>query len=178
MRAYNPCMFHSLNSLLGQAAVERTTLLANHVLGIEPIAMQRLKQHAGRSIQLHFQGWPPLLPPLPTTTFRVTNAGLLEWCDAEAPIEPDLRVDIDASNPALAMLQTVTGERPKVVVAGDAAFATDLNWLIDNLRWDVQDDLARLVGQGPAREVARIASGVAAGVREAARAVGGLVARR
>ena len=178
VRAYNPCMFHSLNSLLGRAAVERMTLLVNHVLGSEPAAIQRMKPHAGRSIQLHFQGWPSLLPPLPTTTFRVTNAGLLEWCDAEAPIEPALRVDIDASNPALAMLQTLAGERPKVVVAGDAAFATDLNWLIDNLRWDVQDDLARIVGQGPARVVARIASGVADGLREAARAVGGLVARR
>jgi hypothetical protein len=34
------------------------------------------------------------------------------------------------------------------------------------------------LGQGPAREVARIAAGVAAGLREAARAVGGMVARR
>jgi len=178
VRAYNPYMFDSLNSLLGRAAVERMTLLVNHVLGSEPVAMRRLKPHAGRSIQLHFRGWPALLPPLPATTFRVTNAGLLEWCDAEAPIEPDLRVEIDASNPALAMFQTLTGERPKVVVAGDAEFATDLNWLIDNLRWDVQDDLARLLGQGPAREVARIAAGVAAGLREAARAVGGMVARR
>ena len=178
MRAYNPCMLHSLNSLLGQAAVERMTLLVNHVLGSEPVATQRLQPHAGRSIQLHFQGWPALLPALPTTTFRVTNAGLLEWCAADAPAETDLRVEIDASNPALAMVQTLTGERPKVVVAGDAALATDLNWLIDNLRWDVQDDLARLVGQGPAREVARIAAGVATGVREAARTLGGLVARR
>lgn len=178
VRAYNPCMLHSLNSLLGQAAIERLTLLANHVLGSEPIAMQRLQPHAGRSIQLHFHGWPALLPPLPITAFRVTNAGLLEWCAAEAPAEPDLRVEVDASNPALAMVQTLTGERPKVVVAGDAAFATDLNWLIDNLRWDVQDDLARIVGQAPAREVARIASGVAAGLREAARTVGGLVAAR
>ena len=178
MRAYNPCMFHSLNSLLGRAAVERMTLLVNHVLGSEPVALQRMRPHAGRSIQLHFQGWPALLPPPPTTTFRVTKAGLLEWCDAEVPIEPDLRVDIDASNPALAMFQTLAGERPKVVVAGDAAFATDLNWLIDNLRWDVQDDLARLVGQGPARELARIASAVADGLREAARALGGMVARR
>ena len=178
VRAYNPYMFDSLNSLLGRAAVERMTLLVNHVLGSEPVAMRRLKPHAGRSIQLHFRGWPALLPPLPATTFRVTNAGLLEWCDAEASIEPDLRVEIDASNPALAMFQTLTGERPKVVVAGDAEFATDLNWLIDNLRWDVQDDLARLLGQEPAREVARIAAGVAAGLREAARAVGGMVARR
>lgn len=178
VRAYNPCMLHSLNSLLGQAAVERLTLLANHVLGSEPVAMRRLQPHAGRSIQLHFEGWPALLPPLPTTTFRVTNAGLLEWCADAAPVEADLLVEIDASNPALAMVQTLTGERPKVAVAGDAAFATDLNWLIDNLRWDVQDDLARIVGQGPAREVARIAAGVAAGLREAARTVGGLVARR
>ena len=76
------------------------------------------------------------------------------------------------------MAQALTGERPKVDVAGDAAFAADLSWLFDNLRWDVQDDLARLVGQAPAREMARVAGGIAAGLREAARAIGGLVAPR
>ena len=177
VRAYNPCMFHSLNSLLGRAAVERMTLLVNHVLGSEPVAMRRLKPHAGRSIQLHFRGWPALLPPLPATTFRVTNAGLLEWCDAEAPIEPDLRVEIDASNPALAMFQTLTGERPKVVVAGDAEFATDLNWLIDNLRWDVQDDLARIVGDAPARQIGRVGGWLAGALREGAKALRDLTAR-
>jgi ubiquinone biosynthesis protein UbiJ len=169
-------MFHSLNLLLGNAAVERATLLVNHVLGSEAVATQRLRAHAGRCIQLQFEGWPGLLPPLPATAFRVTPAGLVEWCGADAPPEADLRVTIDASNPALAMAQALTGERPKVDVAGDAAFAADLNWLFDNLRWDVQDDLARLVGQAPAREMARIASGVAAGVREAVRTLGGLVA--
>jgi ubiquinone biosynthesis protein UbiJ len=171
-------MFQSLNSLLGQATLERLTLLANHVIASEPVASQRLGHHAGRSIELRFDGWPALLPPLPATAFRVTPAGLLEWCGTEPPAEPDLRVSVDASNPALAMAQALVGMRPAVDVAGDAAFATDLNWLFDNLRWDVQDDLARLVGQGPAREIARVAGGVAAGMREAAKAVGGLVARR
>jgi ubiquinone biosynthesis protein UbiJ len=171
-------MFHSLNTLLGQAAIERLTLLVNHVLAGEPVATQRLGAHTGRHIQLHFDGWPALLPPLPTTAFRVTPAGLIEWCGTEAVGEPDLRVSIDASNPALAMAQALAGTRPQVDVAGDAAFAADLNWLFDNLRWDVQDDLARIVGQAPAREIARVAGGIANGMREAAKAVSGLVGRR
>ena len=171
-------MFHSLNTLLGQAAIERLTLLINHVLASEPVATQRLAAHTGRHIQLHFDGWPALLPSLPATAFRVTPAGLIEWCGADAVVEPDLRVNIDASNPALAMAQALTGTRPQVDVAGDAAFAADLNWLFDNLRWDVQDDLARIVGQAPAREIARLAGGIANGMREAAKAVSGLVGRR
>lgn len=170
-------MFHSLNSLLGSAAIERLTLLANHVLASEPVATERLRTHVGRCMQLQFEGWPSLLPALPPTAFRVTPAGLIEWCGTEPIAEPDLRVGIDASNPALAMAQALAGTRPKVEVAGDAAFATDLNWLFDNLRWDVQDDLARIVGQAPAREIARVAGGVAAGLREAVRTLTGLAPR-
>ena len=168
-------MFHTLNSLLGDAAIERLTLLVNHVLASESVATQRLRVHAGRCIQLRFEAWPSLLPPLPATTFRVTPAGLVEWCGADAPADPDLRVGIDASNPALAMAQALAGTRPKVDVAGDAAFATDLNWLFDNLRWDMQDDLARVVGPAPAREIARVAGGIAAGMREAVRTFSGLI---
>jgi ubiquinone biosynthesis accessory factor UbiJ len=168
-------MFHSLNSLLGTAAIERITLLINHVLTAEPVATARLRVHAGRCIQVQFDGWPSMLPRLPATSFRVTPAGLIEWCGEAAPAEPDLRVSIDASNPALAVAQALSGTRPKVEVAGDAAFATDLNWLFDNLRWDVQDDLAKIVGPAPAREIARVAGGIAAGVREAVRTLKGLV---
>ena len=171
-------MLHSLNDMLGQAAIERLTLLANHVLASEPVAMQRLRAHAGRRIRLHFEGWPGLLPPLPVTAFVVTPAGLLESNAIDDSAEPDLRVNIDASNPARAVVQALTGARPKVEVAGDAALATDLNWLFDNLRWDVQDDLARIVGQAPAREIGRVAAGVAAGMREAVRTLSELAARR
>jgi len=171
-------MFHSLSSLFGSAAIERLTLFVNHLLAAEPVATDRLRAHAGRCMQLHFDGWPTLLPPLPTTAFRVTPAGLIEWCGADLPPDPDLRVRIDASNPALAMAQALAGTRPKVGIAGDAAFATDLNWLFDNLRWDVQDDLAGVVGAAPAREITRIAGGIAAGLREAAATLSGLVTRR
>ena len=167
--------------------MERATLLANHVVSAEPVAMARLKGHAGRSIRLHFNGWPSMLPPLPATAFRVTPAGLLDWVGQEAgevgttdatdTTSADLRVSIDVSNPAQAVAQALLGERPKVEVAGDAAFAADLNWLFDNLRWDVQDDLERIVGAAPAREIARLAGGVASGLRSAARAAGSMARR-
>ena len=171
-------MFDTLHSLLGTATMERLTLFLNHMLGAEPVAVQRLQAHAGRSVQLELRGWPGVLPALPSTTFRVSAAGLLEWTEGDAPEPPDLRVSIDASNPALAAMQALTGERPRVEVSGDAAFATDLNWLFDNLRWDVQDDLARVLGPLPAREIARIGAGIAAGLREAVRALGSVIQRK
>lgn len=177
-RAYNLCMIHDLNVLVGAAAMERMTLFVNHVIASEPVASRKLAAHAGRCLQVQFEAWPSLLPPPPSGAFRVTPAGLVEWCGAEGCADPDLRVSIDASNPALALAQAVAGTRPRVDVSGDAAFATDLNWLFDNLRWDVQDDLARIVGPAPAREIARIAGAIASGMREAAKAMSGLVARR
>ena len=177
-------MLHSLNAALSLAVIERATLWMNHVLASEPVATQRLKPHAGRSIRLHFVGWPTVLPALPRAAFRVTPAGLLEWCgaadaagaaagaDAGADDPAALTVNIDASNPALALAQALAGERPKVDVSGDAAFAADLNWLADNLRWDYEDDLARVVGPVPARELARLASGAARGLRELVRSLG------
>jgi ubiquinone biosynthesis protein UbiJ len=170
-------MFHAMNSVIGDAALQRLTLLVNHVLASEPVATQKLRTHEGRCVEFHFNGWPSMLPPLPRTAFRVTPAGLMESCGVDAPVEPDLKVSVDASNPALAMLQAVTGTRPKVEISGDAAFAADLNWLIDNLRWDLQDDLAGVVGQAPAHEIARVAGIVANGLREALRAFGNIATR-
>lgn len=168
-------MFHTLASVLQAALVERLTLLLNHVLGAEAVAADRLRGHAGRVFRLQFDGWPALLPPLPQVSYRVTPAGLLEACaGAPASVEPDLRLAIDASNPALALAQwSAAGEWPRVDVQGDAQFAADLSWLMQNLRWDVQDDLARLVGQAPAHELARIARLIAGGLRGA---LGGLSA--
>ena len=170
-------MLNGMNLLLGGAAIERATLLVNHVLAAEPVATRRLMAHTGRRIEVHFDGWPALLPRLPNAAFLITPAGLVEWCGADSFAPADLRVAIDASNPALVMVQALGGARPHVDVAGDAALASDLNWVVDNVRWDVQDDLARLVGQAPAREIARLAGGVASGLRNTVHTLRGLVAR-
>jgi len=157
--------------------MERATLLANHVISAEPVAMERLRRHSGATLQVEFTGWPSLLPAMPTLAFRITPAGLVEWLGEGAAPDAALRVEVDASNPALMLMQTLTGSRPKVTVAGDSAFAGDIDWLIENLRWDVENDLGRVVGQRPAHEVARVARAAAGGVRDAVRTLDGLVAK-
>ncbi|HJV96325.1 MAG TPA: hypothetical protein VJ608_09830 [Albitalea sp.] len=170
-------MLHTFQQLVGSALMERCTLLANHVLASEPAATQRLAPHSGRRIQWVLRGWPSVLPPLPELAFVVTPAGLLEWAGPEASPEADLLVSVDMSNPARVLAKGLTGERPQVDVSGDATLAADVSWLIDNLRWDVQDDLARIVGQPAAAELARVGSVLAAGLRTAAQTVAGLAAR-
>ncbi len=169
--------FTGFASTLGAAAMERITLLLNHVIGAEPVATERLRGHAGRSIQLQWTGWPSLLPAPPVVAFMVTPAGLLEW-QAEPAQLPDLRVALDASNPLKLMGQWFSGERPQLGIEGDSALAADISWLIENLRWDIEDDLARLIGQGPAHELSRAAATLSAGFNEAVRKLQGLMGRK
>lgn len=149
-------MRNVLPDMLAPAAIERLTLLINHVLGREPVAMERLRPHVGRVVALHADGWPALLPSWPALVFRVTPAGLLEWCgQAAAGTAPDLQVRVDASNPAMLMMGALSGRAPAVHVEGDARLAADANWLLENLRWDLADDLHRLLGPGPAQLLAQ-----------------------
>ncbi len=170
-------MLHSLQALASVAVIERAILLANHVIAGEPVAAQRLAAHAGRSLHLELEGWPTLLPPLPPLAVRITPAGLLERCADDLADAPELRVTVDASNPALALVRALGGEKPRIEVAGDAQFASDVHWLFDNLRWDLEDDLAKLVGDAPARELSKFGSSVAAALREAVRGIGSLASR-
>jgi len=177
VRAYNPCMLHSLQQLFGNALIERFTLMVNHVISSEAAAVQRLRPHAGRCIRLHIIGWPSALPPLPALAFVVTPAGLVEWCGPETTQVADLQLSVDASNPARLVAQGLAGQRPPVDVAGDARLATDVSWLMDNLRWEAQDDLARIVGPALANELARVGAMLAAGVRHAVRSLADLAER-
>jgi ubiquinone biosynthesis protein UbiJ len=170
-------MLHTLQQFAATAFMQRATLFLNHVLAAENAAVERLRPHTGRCIRLQLTGWPTLLPPLPELSFVVTPAGLVEWC-GEGPMPPaDLELSVDASDPAGLFARGLTGQRPPVAVTGDGDLATDVSWLMDNLRWDVQDDLARLVGAGPAHELSRIGAALATGLREAVGALGSLAAR-
>ena len=162
-------MLEAMKALAEKSVMERIVLLVNHVVAAEPQAMQRLRAHAGKTIRIEFEGWPAMLPALSPMAFRITPPGLVEWLEEAAPTTPDLRVGVAVPNPALALAKLIVGERPAISVDGDAAFASDVNWLIENLRWDVQDDLARIVGDAPAREIARFGSAVAKALRDGAR---------
>lgn len=167
--AYNRAMLHSLHDMLAPAVAERLTLVINHVLGGEPVATERLRPHAGRTLALTLAGWPRLLPPPPALAWRVTPAGLLDWCGLHGVDGPDLAVQVDASNPALLLARMVGGEAPAVQIDGDAQLAGDVNWLLLNLRWDVAADLERLFGPVVAQQLHQVGRTLAAGMRTAIR---------
>lgn len=156
--------------------MERLTLLLNHVLASESAAIDRLRPHAGQCIELHLSGWPAWLPAAPALAFRVTRAGLLEWCGGSVP-EADLHVHVDASNPALLAARSLIGETPAVAVDGNAALATQVNWMLENLRWDIAADLERAFGPRIAHQLVVIASALARGLGEALRRGTELAAR-
>lgn len=167
-------MLHTLPTLLAPAVLERLTLLANHVLGSEAVATERLRPHAGRRLELHLNGWPSLLPAPPQLAWRITPAGLLEWQGLEPGAVPELRVALDASNPAALAARMLAGEPPKLQIEGDAQFAADINWLAQNLRWDLAADLERLFGPVVAQQLASLATALAQGLKATVRGAQGL----
>jgi ubiquinone biosynthesis protein UbiJ len=167
-------MLQTLHALVAPAVAERLTLVINHVIGREPQAMERLRPHAGRTLALRLDGWPTLLPPPPPLAWRVTPAGLLEWCGLAFAATPDLTAAVDAANPALLLGRAMAGERPSVQVQGDAALAGDVNWLLANLRWDVAADLERLFGPAVADALHRTGSALAAGLKSGLSAIAGV----
>lgn len=161
-------MFHAIRELATGAVVDRVTLLVNHVLAAGPGATQRLRGHVGRCIAIRATAWPDFLPPPPQVLWRITPAGLFEAGDVNRSEDIALRIDIDAANPAQLALRALAGERPHIDVSGDAALASDMNWLIDNLRWDLEDDLEGLLGPVAARQVCEVGRAVASAVHSAA----------
>lgn len=165
-------MLHSLAALLAPAVAERLTLLANHVLSGESVATQKLRPHAGRTLLVRVVNWPSLVPQPPALAWRVTPAGLLEWCGSQPPDQADLTAQIEAANPALLMARMLVGERPGVQIEGDAQFAADVNWLLANLRWDIAGDLESAFGPVLAQQLNQLGSAAAAALRAAVKQAG------
>lgn len=169
-----------MRQLLEQEGRERLILLANHVLAAEPVAMLRLQPHAGRRLRVVPDGWPRLLllvmpQPAPLEVV-VTPAGLLELCPPlephEQPEEPDLQVVVDSHDPLGLLAQVLSGGTPQLQLAGDAQFAADVNWLAENLRWDVAADVERLLGPVSADGLRTWGQAVSRALREAVTRLG------
>lgn len=158
-------MLQNLNALLAPALMERLVLVVNHVLAAEPQAGARLLPHRGRVLRLELAGLPRLLRPGPDLAFEVSPAGLMAVCND--PARSDLRVRIDASNPAALAFRALSGEPPAVEIEGDAQIAADVDWLLKNLRWDVEADLERLFGPVVAHELHKLGSSLASALRAA-----------
>lgn len=114
----------------------RLVLLLNHVLQQEPQAMERLRRQAGKRLLLRWANIELVLQP--------TAVGLLALADAGT--EPDLRLRVLESAPWSLAQTVLAGEKPAVDIQGDVQFAAEVAWLADNLRWDLEEDLSRVLG--------------------------------
>jgi len=139
----------------------RLVLFLNHVLQQEPAATERLKRQAGKPIQLHWGDFHLMLAPTP--------AGLLERRDP-ATTQAELTVKLTQTSPLDIAQRVLAGDKPGVDIQGDVQLAAEIAWLVDNVRWDLEEDLSRLVGDAPAHTLMDFA-------RRAAEAVKGFVDR-
>jgi ubiquinone biosynthesis accessory factor UbiJ len=144
-------MLQSVRELVLPAAQARLLLLVNHVISREPTALQRLKVHAGRRLRVELADQPRWLPALPPFRACITAAGLFDGDADPAADEPDLTLRLLMPSPPQ-LLAVLSGKAaPEVRIEGAAAVAADMQWLADNLRWDIEADLAQVVGTTPAR---------------------------
>jgi len=118
----------------------RIVLLVNHVLMQEPQATARLARQKGRTILVQWQ----------RLSFKVmlTPAGLMDLAPRDMP--PDLVLTLTDASPAALVQGLLQGYKPEVHVQGDVQLGAEVNWITDHVRWDVEADLARIVGDVPA----------------------------
>jgi ubiquinone biosynthesis protein UbiJ len=145
----------------------RVVLLVNHVLSREPVAMQRLRPHASRRVRVALTALPGWLPALPPVDVVITPAGLFELAEPDLVSPPDLSLRVAAPSPMQLLAALSAPLQPQVAIDGDAAFAADVSWIADNVRWDIEADLAELIGPLAAAQLARAARAIAAALRAA-----------
>jgi len=120
----------------------------NHVLSSEPWATGELARHAGKTILLKL--------PVGDLCFEITPAGLLAV--SEASDTSSLVLEVSAR--ALSELTGSTGSLREqafkaVKITGDADLAQLLGRLVGQVRWEYEEDLARLVGDATANFAVR-----------------------
>ena len=123
---------------------QRLVLFLNHVLMQEKQAQDRLLRQKDRVLHIRWGMF--------AIDLIVTPAGLV---DRAAPgAKPDLLLTIATESPLAIMQSVMAGKLPPVNIEGDVQLAAELGWLAENLRWDAEEDLSRLIGDAPAHALA------------------------
>ncbi|HYC35889.1 MAG TPA: SCP2 sterol-binding domain-containing protein [Usitatibacter sp.] len=129
----------------------------NHVLRTAPLAMERLAKHAGRTAR--FTVGPFRFGLTVQTTGEVT------------PAVEDARTDLAVRISPFLLPRLAAGEEAafrEIAMEGDMEFAQEIAYLARHLSWDVEEDLARIVGDIAAHRIVTAGRAMAHWSREAA----------
>ncbi|MES3003307.1 MAG: hypothetical protein V4787_21620 [Pseudomonadota bacterium] len=146
-----------------QEIQRRIVLLLNHVLMQEPEAQARLKRQTGRVVEAHWRIF--------NMRLAATPAGLLEL--SETSIPADLTLTLAEESPWELFQAALRGDKPPVRIVGDVQFAAEINWLVDHVRWDLEEDLSRIVGDAPAHALGEAGRRMVEALRGFVRPAGG-----
>jgi ubiquinone biosynthesis accessory factor UbiJ len=141
-----------LMALIGHPAVSAV----NHVLRSAPLALERLRPHAGRTVGL--SAGPLRLALTIQTTGEVAAALPGTPHDLEVRASPFLL-------PRLALREEAAFA--EIEMQGDPALAADIGFLARNLTWDAEEDLARVTGDIAAHRIANAVRDLGAWGRDA-----------
>ena len=119
--------------------------LLNHLLAREDWARLRLQPFAGHSAQI--DGGPIRL------AMTVTDTGMLRAATVDEIVAVTISFDPDA---AAKLFTDPDGLFAAARLSGSANFAETLAFVFRNLRWDYESDLASVLGDIPARRLARL----------------------
>lgn len=137
-------------------AQSRLVLLLNHVLQQEKVAQERLSKKKGSVAHIRYG--------LFAIDLVVTPAGLLDLADPNAV--PDLVLSLPTGQPLQTLRTLLAGKPPAMTIEGDVQLAGEVAWLAENVRWDAEEDLSRLLGDAPAHALCQGARQLLAGLRK------------
>jgi ubiquinone biosynthesis accessory factor UbiJ len=134
----------SVTQAAARTASKAFAAAVNHMLARESWARERLSPYAGKTARF-------VLAPF-SLYLMVQPDGLIAAIDeAQKTFDVTLAVPVDA---APAFLQGGQAAVMKHVrIEGDAEFATTIAKLAEHLRWEPEEDLARVIGDGPAHRI-------------------------
>jgi len=115
----------------------------NHVLRSAPLAMERLRKHAGRTVVFH-------VGPL-DAAFTIQTTGEVATATESAARDLDVRI-----SPFL-VPRLAAGEEAafrEIAMSGDMELAHEISFLSRTLSWDFEEDLSKAVGDIAARRIA------------------------
>lgn len=126
----------------------RLVLFLNHVLASEPQARNRLLRQSGRVVHIQWADIAIYLEATPAGLLAIAPPGKVA----------DLTLTLTDTSPLTLARNTLQNGKPSVRIEGDVQLAAEVNWLVDHVRWDATDDLARLIGDAPAHALSQAAA--------------------
>ncbi len=137
----------------------------NHLLMQNNWASTQLRRFSGKTIAL-------ALPPLHTRLLILDHG---EFASAAADAKMDATLSLPPSTALCFMLDRQL-DSAQLRIEGDSELATEVGKVLQQLRWDYEEDLSRLIGDIPAHQMVSFGQRAAAEARRQAESLAGMFA--